>query len=165
MINPQEIYKKIIYLLEQNKVEYKLFTHKQALTYEELKEVQNETGFFGTEMKCMVLKVDETFIVYVTLAGNKVNFENIQTRVNAKKIRLATAQELQEYFGAQPGCAYPFGFDQQFNIYIDPNIYEQEWLLFSPILPTKTIQIKGVNLKKIFTLLANTVIEVTNFNQ
>ena len=52
-------------LLDTNNVEYKLFSHKAALTYDDLLKVQQETGFEGTEGKCMVLKADEKFIVYV----------------------------------------------------------------------------------------------------
>ena len=41
-------------------------------------EVQKEAGFQGAEMKCLVLKTDTSFIVYITLQGNKVNFDKIR---------------------------------------------------------------------------------------
>lgn len=165
MVNPEEAYLELISLLDGNKVEYKLFSHKAALTYEDLADVQKETGFFGSEGKCMVLKVDDKFVVYVTIQGNKVNFDTIKESLGVNKIKLATPEELKEYFGAEPGCAYPFGFDKQYDIYVDPKIYEQEWFLFSPVLPTKTVQAKGSDLKKVVDSLDNKVTEVTNFNQ
>lgn len=155
----------LIKLLDENQVNYKLFTHKAALTYEDLAEVQKETGFFGTEGKCMVIKADEKFIVYVTVQGKRLNFDSIKNYLDAGKIRLATAEELKEYFGAEPGCAYPFGFSKDIDIFTDPEIFKQEWLLFSPVLPTKTVQAKGVDLKRVFDNLPNKVTEVTNFNQ
>lgn len=165
MIDSNAVYKKIIGLLDRNKVEYKLFSHKEALTWEELAEVQKETGFFGTETKCMVLKAGEKLIIYVTIQGKRVNFDAIKERLGVDKVRLSTPEELNEYFGAKPGCAYPFGFDNQYDIYIDPKIYDQEWMLFSPIFPTKTIQAKGADLKKVFDSLENKVQEVMDFNQ
>lgn len=45
--------------------------------------------------------------------------------------------------------------------FIDPKIYEEEWFLFSPLFPTKTIQIKGADLKKAFENCENKVTEVT----
>ncbi len=165
MIDQNAIYEKLIGLLENNLVEYKLFSHKEALTWEELEEVQKETGFFGTEMKCMVLKAGDKLIVYITLQGKKVNFDAIKEKLAVNKVRLCTSEELSEYFGAKPGCAYPFGFDTQYDIYVDPKIYEQEWMLFSPVVPTKTAQVKGSDLKKVFNSLENKVQEVTNFNQ
>lgn len=165
MTNPEETYLELIRLLDENEVEYKLFSHKAALTYEDLEEVQKEAGFFGTESKCMVLKSGDRFVVYVTTQGNRVNFDAIKESLGANKVRLATPEELKEHFGAEPGCAYPFGFDKQYDIYVDPKIYEQEWFLFSPVVPTKTVQAKGADLKKVFDNLSNRVTEVQNFNQ
>ena len=163
MIDQNQIYEKIIQILD-NKVEYKLFSHQEALTYEDLAKVQKETGFIGTEMKCLVLKANDTFFVYITLQGEKVNFDIIKERLGVNKVKLCSSEELQEYFGAKPGCAYPFGFATQYDIYVDPRIYNQEWLLFSPILATKTVQAKGHDLKKVFDNIENKVEEVTDFN-
>ncbi len=165
MIDSDIVYKKLIGLLDSNHVEYKLFSHREALTWEELEAVQKETGFFGTEMKCMVLKAGDKLIIYITLQGKKVNFDAIKDKLEVNKVRLSTPEELNEYFGAKPGCAYPFGFDTSYDIYVDPKIYEQEWMLFSPVVPTKTIQAKGSDLKNLFNSLDNKVQEVSNFNQ
>ena len=165
MVNPDRVYKELMGLLDSNGVEYKLFEHKAALTYEDLAKAQKETGFFGTEGKCMVLKMDDRFIVYITLQGKRLNFDSIKQHLGTNKLRLAAPEELKEYFGAEPGCAYPFGFDDQYDIFVDPAIYEQEWLLFSPVFPTKTVQAKGNDLKKVFSALSNKVEEVTSFNQ
>ncbi|MFA5188241.1 MAG: YbaK/EbsC family protein [Patescibacteria group bacterium] len=165
MIDRNSVYEELINLLDRNQVEYKLFSHREALTYEELAEVQKETGFFGTEMKCLVLKAGEKLIIYVTLQGERVNFDAIKEKLGVNKVRLSTPEELSEYFGAKPGCAYPFGFDAQYDIYVDPKIYDQEWMLFSPVVPTKTVQAKGSDLKKVFNSLGNNVQEITGFNQ
>lgn len=165
MINPENAYLNLIRLLDENKVNYKLFTHKAALTYDDLAQAQKETGFFGTEGKCLVLKAGERFIVYITLQGKKVNFNKIKETLRTNKIRLASPEELKEYFGAEPGCAYPFGFLKDVDIFVDPEIYKQDWFLFSPVLPTKNIQAKGKGLKKVFDQLSNKITEVTNFNQ
>ncbi len=165
MVDPNSAYEKLINLLDSNHVEYKLFSHKEALTWEELAEVQKETGFFGTEMKCMVLKAGDDFIVYITLQGKRLNFDAIKEKLDVTKVRLSTPEELNEHFGAKPGCAYPFGFDNQYDIYIDPEIYKQEWMLFSPVFPNKTAQVRGSDLKKVFDSLENKVEEVTGFNQ
>ncbi len=165
MIDPQERFEKVIKILDEKKIAYKLFEHREALTYEDLEAVQKETGFFGTEMKCMVLRANENFFVYVTLQGKRLNIETISEVLRVKRVKLATAEELAEFFGAKPGCAYPFGFDENIPLYIDPTIYDQEWLVFSPVLPTRTVQLHGTDFKKIIENLPNKVIEVENFNQ
>lgn len=165
MIDPNTTCEKLIGMLDAHDVEYKLFTHKEALTWDELEEVQKECGFVGTEMKCMVLKAGDVFITYITLQRNRVDFDALKVARNGIKVRLASADELKEYFGARPGCAYPFGFDARVDIYVDPAIYEQEWVLFSPVLAAKTVQAKGSDLKRVFDSIENKVFEVTDFNQ
>jgi len=166
MVDQEQCYKTLINTLDTNNADYKLFEHRVALTYEDLQAVQKEAGFIGTEGKCMVLKSDDLgFIVYVTLQGKRVNLEVIKTTLGSKKIRLALPEELKDYFGAEPGCAYPFGFSESIDIYVDLNIYKQEWFLFSPIYPNKTVQVKGSDLEKVFLSLKNKVTLVTNFNQ
>jgi len=155
----------LITLLKNNRVEYKHFHHQPAYTYEELLEVQKQTGFLGTEGKCMVLKTDDNFMVYITIQGKRVNFDKVKEKTGATKVRLATPKELKDIFGAEPGCAYPFGFDSCIPIYIDPIIYNQDWLLFSPVFPNQTIQAKGKDMKKVFDSLDNKVTETTDFNQ
>lgn len=165
MVNSKKAYLNLMRLLNENKVGYKLFTHKAALTYEDLAQVQKETGFFGTEGKCLVIKSGEKFMVYVTIQGKRVNFDTIKKTLGVNQIRLATPEELKEYFGAEPGCAYPFGFPDSVDIFVDPQIYQQDWFLFSPVLSTKTVQAKGEDLKKVFDQLPNKVTEVINFNK
>lgn len=165
MINPNDVYQKFIHLLDSNNVNYKLFNHKPVFNYEDSLEVQKETGFVGTEGKCLVLKTDGKFIVYITKQGNRVNFDKIKEALEVSKIRLATAEELKENFAAEPGCAYPFGFDKVVDIFVDPKIFEEDWMLFSAVLPTVTAQIKGSDLKNVFKNLVNKVTEATNFNQ
>jgi prolyl-tRNA editing enzyme YbaK/EbsC (Cys-tRNA(Pro) deacylase) len=75
------------------------------------------------------------------------------------------AEALWEQFAAEPGAAYPFGFDPEISIYVDPAVYEQEWVLMSLVLPTETVQIRGEDVRKVFDHILNLVEEVTTFNQ
>lgn len=162
MINAEEVKNTIVSMLDKNGVEYKIFQHKPIFSYEEAEEAKKETGFFGTEGKSLVLKTDDTFIVLVTIQGKKTNFDAIKQLLGVKKVRLASPEELQEYFGAQPGCAYPFAFDAKYQIFVDPTIYQQEWFVFSPCLPNFTVQAKGEDLKRVFTSLENKVQETSD---
>jgi len=164
MVNPEKIYSDIIQTMDDAHADYKLFSHRKALSYDELGEIQKEVGFIGSEGKCLVLKGNDKFFVYITLSGNRVDFKKIAERVQAAKVKMANPEELLEHFGAEPGCAYPFGFNEDIDIYIDPKIYEVDWFLFSPCLPTKTVQIRGADLKKIFASLNNKVQEADDFN-
>lgn len=87
MVDVDQTYSKLISLLDSNNVEYKLFSHKAAFTYDELAEVQKETGFSGTETKCLVLKAGDQFMVYITIQGKRVNFDAIKSHLEVDKVR------------------------------------------------------------------------------
>lgn len=165
MVNTDDIYQKFVNLLDFNKANYKLFKHKPVYSYEDSLEAQKETGFVGTEGKCLVLKSNDKFLVYITRQGNKINFDKVKEVLSANEIKLATPEDLKEYFGAEPGCAYPFAFDSSVDIYVDPKIYNEDWMLFSAVLPTVTVQIKGTDLRNVFHNLDNKITEVAHFNQ
>lgn len=164
MIDPKAIKTNMLELLDKAEVEYKLFEHQPVFSYDDALKAQEQTGFFGTEGKSLVLKVDDSFIVYFTIQGKKVSFDAIKQLFQVKKVQLATPEELEEYFGALPGCAYPFGFDAKYSIYVDPIVYQQDWVLFSPCLPTFTLQAKGKDLEKVFANVKNPVLETQQFN-
>ena len=159
MTDPRQAYETIIGLLDAQAVEYALFHHRPILTYEDAAAVANDAGFGGVEGKCLVLNVDGRFAVYTTLAGARVDFKRIRAHLGARKVRLATADELRTHFGAEPGNAYPFGFAADVRILVDPALYALEWVLFSPALHTATIQVRGADLPRVFRNLPNSVDE------
>ena len=163
MIDPHGAYERIIRLLDEHQVEYTLFHHRPILSYADAEAVGRDVGFRGVEGKCLVLTVGDRFVVYTTTAGMRVDFKRIRDHLGARKVRLASAEELRAHFGAEPGNAYPFGFAANVRILVDPALYEQEWLLFSPALHTATVQIRGRDLPRASRALPN-IVEETAFN-
>ncbi len=92
-----------------------------------------------------------------------MDLNRVRDHVGARRVRLATPDELRRHFGAEPGNAYPFGFDSSVRIIVDPVVYAEEWLLFSPALPTATVQVRGRDLARLFRGLSNLTEEVPMF--
>ncbi len=164
MKEPRAAYDAILRLLVEQRVEHRLFHHRPIRSYADSEAVRHEAGFAGAEGKCLVLKAGDDFAVYTTLAGQRVDFRRIRAHLGGVKVRLATPEELREHFGAEPGCAYPFGFEADVRVFVDSTIYGEEWLLFSPGLPTATIQVRGRDLQRLFRSLLNPTEETTAFN-
>jgi len=152
-----EIADRIIGILDAAGAEYKLYEHRPVLTYEDIELVAQETGWQGTEMKNLVMKAGDDFVVYVTMQGVRSDTKAMKQHLGVKKVRMATNGELEEHFSAQPGNAYPFGFGEDIRIMVDPDVYAQEWLLFSPCRPSATVQVRGKDLEKVFASLPNEV--------
>jgi Ala-tRNA(Pro) deacylase len=164
MHDMNEIADRIIGILDATNAEYKPYEHRPVLTYDDIEIVAKETGWTGTEMKNLVMKAGDDFVVYVTMQGVRTDTKAMKKHLGVKKLRMATDAELEEYFGAEPGNAYPFGFGEDIRIMVDPDIYQQEWLLFSPCRPNATVQVRARDLENVFTSLPNQV-EVISMNQ
>ena len=161
---PPDPYDAILRLLAAQRAEHRVFRHRPVLTYADAEAVRREAGFVGTEGKCLVLKVGAGFAVYTTLQGRRVDFRRIRAHLGGVRVRLATPDELRSAFGAEPGNAYPFGFGADVRVFVDPGVYGQDWLLFSPAFPTATVQVRGRDLPRVFRSLPNPTEEVTTFN-
>jgi Ala-tRNA(Pro) deacylase len=145
--------------------EYKLYVHRPIRNYDDAELARQESGFEGTESKSMVLKSGDDVFVYMTLAGQRVDIKGIRAHLGGPKPKIVGDEELMARFAAEPGAAYPFGFDEDVPIYVDPAVFNEEWLLLSAVLPTETLLIRGEDLRKVITHVPNRVEEVTTFNQ
>lgn len=162
---PERARQRMIDLMDSAGADYKVYTHRPIRNYDDAELARQESGFSGTESKSLVLKSGDSAIVYVTLAGPRVDIKAIRTHLGGPKPKILSDEELWSRFAAEPGAAYPFGFDDDVRIYVDPEIYREEWLLLSLVLPTETVQIRGEDIRKVFAHVANPVEEVTTFNQ
>jgi Ala-tRNA(Pro) deacylase len=156
---------RMIDLFEAAGASYHIYQHRPIRNYSDAELARQESGFFGTESKSMVLKSGDTYLVYVTLAGNRIDLKAIRAHLGGPKPKIASDAELWDHFAAEAGAAYPFGFDQRFPIYVDPAIYGEEWLLLSLVLSTETVQVRGADMGRVFEIVANPVEAVTTFNQ
>ncbi len=155
----------ILAQLEGIDADFSLFTHRPIRDYEDAKLARQESGFSGAESKSMVLKSGDATFVYVTLAGRRVDFKAMRAHIGGLKPKILNDEELIEKMGAEPGSAFPFGFGPEIPIYVDPDVFAQEWILISPAIPTGTIQMHGSDLQKIYAIIGNRIEEVTTFNQ
>jgi Ala-tRNA(Pro) deacylase len=164
-LTPEVARQRMLEVLDAVQAEYKVFEHRPIRNYDDAELARQESGFSGTESKSMVLTSGENVLVYLTLAGNRVDIKAIRSHIGGPKPRIMGAEALWEQFAAEPGAAYPFGFAPEVAIYVDPAVYQQEWVLMSLVLPTETVQVRGEDLRKVFDHVANPVEEITTFNQ
>jgi prolyl-tRNA editing enzyme YbaK/EbsC (Cys-tRNA(Pro) deacylase) len=82
--------------------------------------------------KALVIKVDDTFRLFVLIADSKLDSAAIKSCFKARKTRFATPEELKEMTGLVPGSAPPFGPPVlPFPLYADESILENERIAFN----------------------------------
>ncbi len=88
-------------------VPFKELHHEPTPTSQDSARVRGED--ISTGGKALVLKVGDTFKLFVIRGDQRVDSKKIKTHFAAKKVRFATAEELMELTGLIPGSVPPFG--------------------------------------------------------
>ena len=132
---------KIRSLLTENNIEFREVHHEPTFTSEESAKARGEDVNIGG--KAILMKVGDSFKLFVLSASLKVNSKAIKARFGVKKSRFATKEELAEITGLVPGCVPPFGRPiLDFDLYVDQSITKNEKIAFNAGSLTDSIVMK-----------------------
>jgi prolyl-tRNA editing enzyme YbaK/EbsC (Cys-tRNA(Pro) deacylase) len=82
--------------------------------------------------KALLIKVDDTYRLFVLSADRKLDSAALKQRFSARKTRFATPEELMELTQLVPGAVPPFGAPiLPFPLYVDPSVFENERIAFN----------------------------------
>lgn len=116
--------------LREQQVTFKEVSHEPTYTSEESARARGEDVAIGG--KALLMKIDETFHLFVLSAAKKIDSKAIKKHFGAKKIRFATADELKALTGLVPGCVPPFGRPiLDFDLYVDNSIFANDKIAFN----------------------------------
>jgi Ala-tRNA(Pro) deacylase len=117
-------------LLNEANIVYREVQHPPTLTSEDSARERGEELKIGG--KALLLKVDDTFRLFVLSAAKQLDSAGIKAHFCAKKIRFATPEELREQTGLVPGSVPPFGKPVlPFDLYVDESVLENEKIAFN----------------------------------
>ncbi len=104
--------------------------HQPTRTSEESARARGEELRVGG--KALLIKVDETFRLFVLSADRKVDSVAIRQYFGARRTRFASPEELKEMTGLVPGSVPPFGAPiLPFPVYADPSVFENDRVAFN----------------------------------
>ena len=126
-----EILNKISNLLHEKSIQFKSLHHKATFTSEESAQERNEDLSIGG--KAILMKLDDSFRLFVLSASKKLDNKKLKQKFNSKKIRFATIDELKELTGGLvPGSVPPFGRPiLEFDLFVDESILKNEKIAFN----------------------------------
>ena len=125
-----EVHERIVSLLRENGVSFRELHHEPTRTSEESARVRGEELKNGG--KAIVLKVENTFKLFVLSAARKLDSSSVKAHFKVKRLRFATEDELLNLTGLVPGSIPPFGrpiFD--IDLFVDNSIMENERIAFN----------------------------------
>ena len=152
------MYKKIIKILEKNKIVYDEIDHEVSTSCEDSKELREKAGLEWLGSKNLMFHCKEKFYMIVTHADKRINAKRFKKEFGSKNIRFANADEIKEQIDWTIGCIPSFGFtNAEIAIFVDSEIFQHEYFMFNPGCADKTIRIKTGDLNFIFNSLENPV--------
>jgi Ala-tRNA(Pro) deacylase len=92
--------------------------------------------------KALVLKADDDYILYTLPGDVRADFDKIRDLIQAKKIKMASKEEVKEKTGIEVGSIPPFGSVIGMKTYVDPRLAENEIIFFNPGRHDRTIAMK-----------------------
>lgn len=124
------IYAAITEWLDRESVAYRAIHHEPTRTSEESARVRGEALEIGG--KALLLKVGESFHLFVLSAVRKLDSQAVKERFGVRKVRFADAAELLAQTGLVPGSVPPFGKPVlPFDLSVDESIVANERIAFN----------------------------------
>lgn len=117
-------------LLQLHSIEFREIHHEPTYTSEESAQARGEDLSIGG--KGLVVKVDQTFKLFVLSASKRLDSSTLKRRFHARDIRFATADELMTLTGLVPGSVPPFGKPIiDLELYVDDSILRNDRIAFN----------------------------------
>lgn len=129
-------------LLDNNKIEYKVFEYDLTLDKSKLEESN-----ISCAIKSIILKTEEgKFILALVSVNRKIDLKILAKIHGTKSLYLATQEEVLKKTGCEIGGCHPFGTLSKLITYMDKTILDNDIVEFNVGLPNMTIQMKSKDL-------------------
>lgn len=125
-------------LLTESGVTWEETEHEPARTAEEAAAARGCPIEIGA--KSIVLKTDESFRLFVLSGAAQLRSRFIRCHLGVRRTRFATAAELDELTGLEPGAIPPFGEPiLPLGLYVDSGLLLNDRVAFTPGVRTASI--------------------------
>jgi Ala-tRNA(Pro) deacylase len=123
--------------LREHGISYRVVTHAPTRTSEESALARGEDLRVGG--KALVVKTDDEFRLFVLSAALRIDSAAIKRQFSAKKVRFASAEELEQLTGLVPGAVPPFGRPiLPFDLFVDSMLPSNLVIAFNAGLLTES---------------------------
>lgn len=124
------VLEKIRDFLRDGEATFREVHHDPTRTSEESARARGEELRFGG--KALLMKVGDSFRLFVLPADQQFDSTRVRRRLETRRMRFATREELLELTGLVPGSVPPFGRPiLPFDLYVDETIRDNDRIAFN----------------------------------
>ncbi|MCP4591427.1 MAG: hypothetical protein GY842_11830 [bacterium] len=134
----ESVFQCIRRLLDEAAIPYRHLHHEPTRTSEDSARVRGED--LGVGGKALLVKTGGVFRLFVLSAALRFDSAAVKQRLEVKKTRFATAEELATLTGLVPGSVPPFGRPiLPFDLFVDESVTANERIAFNAGALTESI--------------------------
>jgi Ala-tRNA(Pro) deacylase len=142
-----EMPKRLIDCLNQNKVQYEVFQHPEAVTAQRIAQAEHVKG--RHHAKVVMVKSDEQHLMTVLPADHQIDLEKVGKAIG-KTASLDREGEFKSLFSdCATGAMPPFGNLYGLPTYVDEHLAEQDYIVFEAGTHTDAIKMSYRDYEKI----------------
>jgi len=153
MIETSLVFEKIIKLLKENRVDFKLYEHEPVFTSEQAAKVRSTNMKQGA--KAIIFSADKTPILIVVPGNKKVDSKLFKKLYRIRDLKLLSPEQVKDLTGLEIGAIPPFGNAMDLITYADELVFENEEIAFNVGAHTKSVLMKAND----FKILENPIID------
>jgi Ala-tRNA(Pro) deacylase len=143
------VFEKILALLEEHNVPYKLTEHEPVRTSEEAARIRGVA--LKTGAKAMIVRGKDDYYLLVLPADKRIDWKRMRAILHMSNLRLATEEEAENIAHVKMGSVPPFGNILGLPTYFDEGLFENDVVNFNPGSTTHSIAMKSVDLRDLIS--------------
>jgi hypothetical protein len=152
------LYQNIINKLHSQKITFDELNHEDSKSCEDSKIFRQQAWLAGIWSKNIVFHAKWEFYLVTTIWDKEIKARKFKKEFGTKDIRFANQDEITAILWATIWSIPPFWFENEtIKLFVDKEIFENEFFMFNPWVWTKTIRIKTSDLEKIYKTLKNEI--------
>lgn len=152
------MYENIKNILKNLDITFDEIDHEASTSCEHSRELRSQAGLEGIGSKNIVFHAKGKFYFVTTLGDKDIKARKFKWEFGTKDIRFASQEEITALWLGVIWSISPFGFQNaEVPVFVDNEIFENEYFMFNPANPCKSIRVKTIDLRKVYATLKNPV--------
>jgi len=163
VITKHDVYQNVINRLKEDGVDYTILSHTPVYTMEQASIVCDHLPEQG--VKVLFIRVYNSkkkygFALIVWTGSLPIDFVSVSNNILAKKISMATPEEVIQNLGIEIGSLSPFGYEHHFPLIFDSRLCKQDSVYINAGRHDLTIKLSPQNLKNLLIKSGSETFEI-----
>jgi len=141
MQQTSDVFRQIIKLLEENKVEYDLIVHQPVYTSQDAARIRDTNIHQGA--KAIIFTADQKPILIVVPGDYRIDTKKFKKEYQIRDLQMMKPEEIKELTGLEIGAIPPFGNVMGLPMYVDQELLKNDWISFNAGAHTQSVKMKA----------------------